>query len=401
MEALLGYPPKAFMADATLWRKLMHPDDVEITFADRSAASVVDYRMVRRDGRIIWVREAWAEVAEAHGVVRRHGYVQDITTHVERERLIARTEKLESLEVLAGGIAHDFNNLLLAITGNIELARRDLVAHPALELLRQAEDSARRAADLAAQMLTYTGREHGVSEVIEPGVLVHSISDPIRARAGGAIDVVIDAPPGLPTVRGEPTQLRQLVMNLVTNAIEAIGEGPGVVMIRLAAATLPQAGSMTALERVDAPAGQYVMVSVADSGPGLDPALIKRIFDPFFTTKFAGRGLGLAAVAGIARAHGAAIEVDRSSEGGAVFRVFVPVDGAPVATTKDPAATVPGGIGAGRGRVLVVDDDRAVRAVTTRILERSAGSPSHLPRTAQKRCRRSPTNPAWSWLSST
>jgi PAS domain S-box-containing protein len=241
----------------------------------------------------------------------------------EAERLVLEArvqaaQRAESLGVLAGGVAHDFNNILTAVMGFAGLGRELLAgrAGPLADCFTQIETAAERAADLCRLMLAYAGQ--GRTEVVAVD-LAAVARETVGLLAGShlrRVDVTTQLADPLPPVRGDPTQLRRVVLNLLVNAAEATAASPvRAVTVTADAADLPAAD--------DLPAGRYVRLAVADTGTGMDPATAARVFEPFFTTKFTGRGLGLAAVAGIVRGHGGAVWVTTALGAGSTFEVLL------------------------------------------------------------------------------
>jgi PAS domain S-box-containing protein len=290
----------------------------------------------------------------------------DITDRKAAEEALRRAAKEESLTVLAGGVAHDFNNLLAAILGHASLALKQLPAEaPARRHVEKAAASVERAADLTRQMLAYSGRGHfvvrptDVSELVRENLPLLEVALPKSVR----LEARLDAAPHL--VDADVGQIQQVLMNLVINAAEAIGERGGTVTVRTG--TRDVAAGDHALWRASghplAP-GRYVALEIADDGPGMDPATVDRIFEPFFTTKFTGRGLGLAAVLGVVRGHHGALSVESAPGRGTLFRIlFAPSR----RHASDPApAPAPPTRGA---TILLVDDEEAVREMIGEVLE--------------------------------
>jgi nitrogen-specific signal transduction histidine kinase/CheY-like chemotaxis protein len=298
----------------------------------------------------------------------RLSVTRDVTERVRVEEGLRQTQRLESLGVLAGGIAHDFNNLLTAMLGNATLALQELPeSSPVREYLRDVEASATRAAELTGQMLAYAGKARRSPQPLDLSSLVASMSRLIEPSIFPGVAVVYDLPESLPPVEIDPAQAQQIVMNLLTNASEAIGEQAGT--IRVAAGLVEASRDLldsTLLGR-DLPVGTYVWLAVTDTGCGMDEQTLAHVFDPFFTTKFAGRGLGLAALLGIARSHGGTLRVTSQLQRGTRFEIFFPATTAlgdeRVEPAHPPASWSMGGV------VLVVDDDPLVRAVARRALE--------------------------------
>jgi len=284
------------------------------------------------------------------------------------ERKLQEAQKLESLGVLAGGIAHDFNNLLTGVLGNASLARMDLPAEsPIQPLLEQIETAALRAADLCKQMLAYSGKGRFVVQRLDLNALIEDTTRLLQVSISKHSVLKFSLAAALPTVLGDATQLRQVVMNLVINASEAISDKSGFISITtgLTRADRPYlAGTFFA---PDLPEGDYVYLEIADNGGGMAPEVQARIFDPFFTTKFTGRGLGLAAVLGIVRGHKGALKVFSEAGWGTTFKILLPCAEGPAETTGT-AAPAPAAW-RGSGTALVVDDEETVRVTTARLLE--------------------------------
>lgn len=289
----------------------------------------------------------------------------DVTEQRRTEEALAQMEKMESLGVLAGGVAHDFNNLLVAILGNVSLARAELPADsPVQEILNEIHAAGQRAAELARQMLAYAGKAKFVVGDVDLSQAVTDIAALLESSVRRNATLRLDLHPGLPAVRGDATQLRQVVMNLVLNAADAIGDGHGLITVRTGVMHVDRGFLRDAYLAPDLPEGEYVFLQVEDTGCGMDEATKARIFDPFFSTKFMGRGLGLAAVLGIVRGHHGAIHVQSAPNRGSTFTVIFP----PAESVPAPEPALPGDETA-RPLVLVADDDPTVRRVTERALE--------------------------------
>jgi signal transduction histidine kinase/CheY-like chemotaxis protein len=279
------------------------------------------------------------------------------------EAKVLEVQKLESLGVLAGGIAHDFNNLLVAIMGNAGLALLDLPDDsPARSSIADVEVAGRRAGELARQMLAYSGRSRGKFEPVDLGELVNELLALLQVPIGKGVDLRIHLPSSPLVVDGDAAQLRQVVMNLVINAADAV-ERAGTVTIRTQ--LLHATGEYLADVHPEAglDPGPFASLEVADTGIGMEPTTRDRIFDPFFTTKDTGRGLGLAAVRGIVNSHGGAIRVYSELGRGTTFRILLPISASiPIPVPEADADWH------GDGRALVVDDDPGVRRVASRML---------------------------------
>lgn len=294
------------------------------------------------------------------------------------ERQMLHAQKLESLGVLAGGIAHDFNNLLMTILGNADLALDALSPmSPARDNLMEVERATRRAADLAKQMLAYSGKGRFLIEPIDAGKLVEEMAHLLKVSVSKRIVFKSNFSKNLPTFEGDATQIRQIILNLVTNASEAIGEKSGVIALSTGAlycdrAYLDQVDDMTrpAIEEPLAE-GLYVYFEVADTGCGMNAETLEKIFDPFFTTKFTGRGLGMSAVLGILRGHKGAIKIHSKQGKGTTFKVFFPAGKTlHVEEVSVPSEEKGDATWRGEGTVLIADDDESVRAVDRQMIER-------------------------------
>ncbi len=317
-----------------------------------------------------------ATVVEYGGSPARQMILNDITLRkyaeeqrLQFERRLLETQKLESLGVLAGGIAHDFNNLLVSILGNASLALYDLPPDsPAYTLIQNLERAARQAADLTNQMLMYSGRSLIEMCAINLGTLVQEMLHLLQVSIAKSAQLVCDIPADLPFVQGDPTQLRQVVMNLVINASEALAASGGTISVSLGTFTVTAdyLAQHSAAEQLAV--GEYVYLDVSDTGGGMDAETQARMFEPFFTTKFTGRGLGLAAVQGIVRSHAGALHVVSNLGHGTTVRMLLPQvqQSAPQPAADPPAqpSAEPG------GTILVIDDEPDVRMVVERILKR-------------------------------
>ena len=296
----------------------------------------------------------------------------------EHERNLIETkmlhaQKLESLGVLAGGIAHDFNNLLVAILGNTDIALANAHLDDGTRgCLSEIEKASVRAADLCNQMLAYSGKgcfvvePTNLSAITEEMVRIVEIS--VSKKAALRYEIAAD----LPLIEADATQIRQVIMNLITNASEALGDQTGTITVRTGVEDCVEADFADAVAHEDCRPGQFVYVEVTDTGCGMDQATRQRIFDPFFTTKFTGRGLGMAAVLGIVRGHRGAITVASEPGRGSAFRLLFPVTRGVVAAAPamESAQSADRAV-AGGGTILVVDDDDNVRLVCSTMLEQA------------------------------
>jgi PAS domain S-box-containing protein len=303
-----------------------------------------------------------------------HAVLRDLTeqkrAEAERaalERQLFQAQKMESLGVLAGGIAHDFNNLLMGVLGHAGLALDQLnPLHPARRNLEAIQKAGQRAADLTRQMLAYSGRGRFEVKHLDLSVQVEEMLHLLEVSLPKTVVLNLGLKKGLPAVSADASQIQQVIMNLVINAAEAIGEASGAITLATGAQRVDEAAIRTMLVGQDVAPGTYVFLEVADTGCGMDPDTMSRIFEPFFTTKFTGRGLGLSAIMGIVRGHKGALRVYSEPGHGTTFKVLLPALGVSPETAAETAEEA---LGPGGGLVLVVDDDETVRTVARQALE--------------------------------
>lgn len=283
------------------------------------------------------------------------------------ERRIQQTQKLESLEVLAGGIAHDFNNLLTGMLGYASLAQMELPADsPVKEMIHEIEKAAQRAADLSRQMLAYSGKGKFIIETIRLDELVVEMAGLLKTIVSTKAQLHMVTEPVV--IEGDATQIRQVVMNLITNAADAI-HGEGYIALRTGKRHYSTSDLANMMIQGPLPAGEYAFLEVQDNGTGMTDEVKSRIFDPFFTTKFTGRGLGLASVLGIVRGHRGTIAVESRAGSGTLFRVLLPIS-----STKAQAAVtaiVSQTTDLQQGTILVIEDDPNVLNFVEFVLEKA------------------------------
>ena len=381
-EKLLGYSRNELVR-----RKLWEIQATQKVPQLRAALHQIrDQRVLRFDDMILRTKDGLDFHAEVIANIYTEGdrqaiqfNIRDVSERKKFERELQETQKLESLGLLAGGIAHDFNNLLTGILGNASLAYAELPPEsPMRVLLREVVQASERAAFLTRQMLAYAGKGHFVKETFDLGNLVQEISALVRTSIPKTVELTLDLAPNLPPIEADPSQIQQVVMNLVINGAEAIREdAPGKVKIRTFLREIDTHDETTELfQSEQLMAGTYVQLEVSDTGLGMDEATKARIFDPFFTTKFTGRGLGLAAVQGIVKAHGGAIRVYSTPGHGTTFLILLPAQRRSTATIrpgvgshlktgkKRPTPIPPGSV------ALVIDDEETVRSLAINALSR-------------------------------
>jgi PAS domain S-box-containing protein len=382
-ELVLGYPPEKLIGQSGF--TLIHPDDIEQRI-DAFMAAVKEegtvggepYRARHHDGSWRWLEGVGVAFRRADGELRILSVTRDVTQRIrseiqqrELEENLRQVQKLESLGVMAGGIAHDFNNLLTPILGNASLALLDLPANsPIRTHIERIRSAALRAAALTNQMLAYAGAEPVAVEPVDLSRVVRELTQLLESSISGQTTVIYALADELPAVEADSTQLGQVVMNLLTNAVESVDEGTGRITIETGTMQIDATTKLQTEFGDELEYGTYVFLAVSDNGCGMDDETRARIFDPFFTTKFTGRGLGLAAVMGVVRGHGGAIEIASEVGRGSCFRVlFRCSSDDSVELDPEPQAD-PGLEWCGSGTVLVVDDDEAVRELISAGLQR-------------------------------
>jgi len=280
---------------------------------------------------------------------------------------LRQAQKLDSLGVLAGGIAHDFNNLLAAMLGNLNLAELNLSpAAPAMTYLKNVEAAVLRAADLTKQMLAYSGKGRFVIRPVDLSAVVIEMAHLLSIALPKKVTLMREVGADLPMIDADVAQMQQVVMNLVTNAAEAIGDAEGIVRITTGAREIDEACAASFFIPRRLSPGRYVTLEVSDTGCGMTEEVMARIFDPFFTTKRSGRGLGLSAMLGILRVHHASLKLRSEPGKGSTFELYFPASASPRAPVPDAirrGAQVPPS-----GLALVVDDERAIRQTAAQVL---------------------------------
>jgi two-component system cell cycle sensor histidine kinase/response regulator CckA len=304
------------------------------------------------------------------------GYTIDITERKRAEeekrtleRQVQQAQKMESLGVLAGGIAHDFNNILMAVLGHAELALDQVSpASAARPSLTEITKASRRAAELCTQMLAYAGKAPFALERVGLRDLVEEMAHLLQAAISKKAVLNLNLERGLPPIEADASQIRQIVMNLIINASEAIGDRSGVIRVSVGATRCDEEYLQKADLRGDLPLGLCVHLEVMDTGVGMDAETQSRIFEPFFSTKFTGRGLGLAAVLGIVRAHKGALTVCSEPGKGTTFRILFPAqENAGEEARPHDSSTLADW--RGKGTILLVDDEESLLALGARMLE--------------------------------
>jgi len=343
-------------------------------FRTRIIESYFERKVALRCGKVVDLEVANSFLEHDNQPALLIGIFRDITERRQAEeqrltleRKLLDSQKLESLGILAGGIAHDFNNLLTAIMGNASLAQLQMPeGFPARQNLVNIEKTSIRAAGLCRQMLAYSGRGQLVVQDVALNSLVDETAQLINVSINKKIALKFNLAAQLPCIQADPSQIQQVIMNLVINASEAIGDNSGVINITTGVMNADTRYISQTYLAPNFPSGNYVFLEVSDTGCGMTPDVKAKIFDPFFTTKFTGRGLGLAAVLGIMRGHKGSLKVYSEPGRGSSFKLLLPCNDA---KTTSPKTVTASSSWRGQGTILVVDDEESVRIVTARMLE--------------------------------
>ena len=368
-ETIWGFPPERLYEEPDLWKKSIHPSDrarVEESIRRHEEAGRYEetYRIVRPDGTVRWIEDrAFPMRDDAGKILRIYGLAEDATKWKDLEVQFQQAQKLEAVGRLAAGVAHDFNNLLTVIQGYGQVTQSEVSGSTRAnveEILKAAE----HAAALTRQLLTFGRRQVIAPEAIDLNHLLQDVGKMVRRLVGPGIEVVELPGSRLGAVHADPNQVRQIVMNLVVNARDAM-PGGGRLTIETYNVVVDQTYAQGHLHSKPGP---YVVLAVSDTGIGMDDATRSRLFEPFFTTKAEGKGtgLGLATVYGIVKQSGGDIFVYSEKGQGSTFKIYFPqiaagARGAADARTAAPAATGP-------KTILLVEDDRAIRTLAYRSL---------------------------------
>jgi PAS domain S-box-containing protein len=364
-------------ATRDVWREAIHPDDAD-TWRDRWAqclrtgAEFETQSRFRRssDGAYLWHLCRAIPLRDSSGrIAKWFGTCTDIDDQRRSGEAMRQAQKLESIGLLAGGVAHDFNNLLTGILGNTSLALDELPGESRIRpMLENVLLASERAADLTRQLLAYSGKGRFFVQSSDISVLVREIASLIQSSIPKKVQLRMELARDLPMVEIDSAQIQQLIMNLVINGAEAIGEErTGVVLVKTLLRDVDDSYIARNHFAVDAVApGRYVAIQVRDNGCGMDDGVRSHIFDPFYTTKFTGRGLGLAAALGIVRGHKGGIRIESEPGRGTMFEVLLPAGAPHEAESKAPEIEREL---RGAGAVLVVDDEDLVRNIARKALE--------------------------------
>jgi PAS domain S-box-containing protein len=368
--SILGYSSEEWLGSSREWMRHVHSEDHAIVEAAEAASKrgepfQAEYRMIRKDGRVIWVSDTGVVVPDSQGHTLMEGIIVDITERKQLEVQLQQSRRMEAVGRLAGGIAHDFNNLLTIIKGYTELALNRTGMQSALRSdIERIEDASERAATLVRQLLAFGRKQVLQPKNLDLNSIVLALDKLLRRLMGADIEMRTVVAEDLGTVKADPGQIEQVIMNLVVNARDAMPNG-GRLIIETANVDLDAA---YARDHATVRPGRYVMLAVTDTGVGMDAETVAHIFEPFYTTKggASGTGLGLATVYGIVKQSGGYIWVYSEPGQGSSFKVYlprvdVPVE-APQKTKKQTRARK------GTETILLVEDEPAVRELTRMVL---------------------------------
>ena len=361
------------------WTAGVHPEDLSLCYETYSSSFdahqrfQMEYRLRRADGDYRWVLDTGIPRFEPGD--KFTGYIGsciDITDLKVSQQQMLATQKLESLGVLAAGIAHDFNNMLGSIFAEADLAFAELPSDsPGRDNLDRICAVSIRASEVLNLLMAYAGgKGEAVSfEAVDLSSLVQEMLELLKVSISKKATLETSFAEDCPSVHANPTEIRRVLMNLVTNASEALGENEGSIRV---STTFVRPGS-----EKDAVAGlperDYVLLEITDTGCGMSERALAKAFDPFYTTKSMGRGLGLSAVQGIVRSHGGAIDVKTTPGQGSAFRIFLPRDTA-VEIKKSITLSVPAVISQGKQKVLIVEDEETLRLAVSMSLKKNGFS---------------------------
>jgi PAS domain S-box-containing protein len=339
MCELHGLPAEHGEVAYQAWEQCVHPEDREGAVQALTAAVEgrgeydLEYRVIHPDGSVRHIKTNGLLLRDADGApLRMIGLDRDVTEQHEAESKRARLEaqfhqaqRMESVGRLAGGIAHDFNNLLTPVLGFAHLLRRQASGEQ-LDMIDSIIKASQSAANLTAQLLAYSGKANAPASRLDVSRHIAGMRELLRTSASGNIEMLFDLPSASPAIVADASRISQIVMNLVQNAVEAIGaDTPGCVTVKVSTVNAAEGAIWNEAAGRSLAAGTYVALQVSDNGRGMTTDVRRQAFEPFFTTNLPGRGLGLAAVSGICNALGGGVRVESAPDAGSVFTVYLPV----------------------------------------------------------------------------
>ena len=358
---------------ATTFKKITHPDDLQTDLdnierlkAGKIREFILEKRYLHKDGSIVWVNLTVPPMWDIDEKPTYHiAVVEDITERKHLESQLQQTHKMEAIGTLSGGIAHDFNNILGIIVGNTEIAMMDVPDwNPARDNLERVRKACIRARDLVRQILAFSRQSIKELKPVRLGPIIKDSLKLLRSSIPTTIEIRQNISSESDTIKGDPTQINQILLNLCTNAAHAMREKGGLLEVSLEDVEINKESAARYHELAP---GRYISLSISDTGGGIDPGIIDRIFDPYFTTKEVGdgTGMGLAVAHGIIKNHGGVISVESELGEGATFHVFLPCIGVEAEREFETIETLP----KGNERILLVDDEKAMVDAVQPMLE--------------------------------
>lgn len=392
IDTVIGSDPESRPATMEAWLNMIHPDDRQRMMhlyhntPTEKAETPANYRVKHPARGWLHFRERMAALeADASGTTRVIRACNDITEEIasqgdqeQNERKMQHAQRLESLGVIAGGIAHDFNNILMAVLGHADIALEEVHGIPvAVSSLNHIVSAGKRATELARQLLAYSGKGEMENETVSLSELVQEMTDLISVNISKKATIDFSPSPHTPPVEGNKSQLRQVILNLITNASQALGNDPGTITITTGKSFCTREDldhvSVPFRKEMDAPLaeGTYAFIDIKDTGCGIQPEAIEKLFDPFYTTKSTGTGLGMAAVLGITRRHRGTMQIQSTPGMGTTIRVLLPASLRPQLKSELTGETpVQENLTCGEGLILLADDEEPVRNISRRMLEK-------------------------------
>jgi PAS domain S-box-containing protein len=379
VESIFGYSDKAFTSGKVEYFSLVLPEDRERMIQELAKAKIEQgktfthepYRIVTKNGEERWVTDSKSFATNDQGQVTHYqSIIVDITDRKRLQEWVEQTKRIEGLGRVAGGVAHDFNNILMGMVGNVELALAKLTDGSDVRYyLEQLSELCRRAADLVRPMLDFSGKTRPIENNINFSELIRDMAGILQSSISKKATLTKVLADDIPLMNGNPGQLRDVIINLATNASEALGEDVGAVRIATGAIHADEDFFKKTYLYEQQPEGEYVYLEVSDNGAGMTEETQSRIFDPFFSTKFIGRGLGLASVLGIVRGHHGAIKVESAPGQGSKFTVYFPAAPRPCEVTDTKGRTVDTCKGPRQIKILVADDEEQILNMLAEMLE--------------------------------
>ena len=386
IEELSGYPPEIW-TDFEFWASKIHVDerDEAVNWCQVETAKGLDhdieYRMIKADGDTVWVRDVISVISEHEKPLLLRGHFFNIDDRKKAEEAsfalqakTYRSQKMESLGLMAGGIAHDFNNLLSVMLGNTELIMAtSILDTPTKPLVEDIQKAGLQAAELIGEMLTYVGKDPLTLKETDLNALILDMWSLVERAHPKTVNLTHDLGSNLPPALADPTLIQQIVLNLIINASDAVGTDIGSITVRTRLICSKQITFDDSFTNPPPSEDHCIVIEVSDTGCGMEDCVAAKLFEPFFTTKLTGRGLGLATVQSIVNRHSGTISVKSKAGQGTTFKVYLPVYDqltTPVPENKAEPKEEP----YTKGMILIVDDEEGVRDMVCRVLVHSGFS---------------------------